>query len=110
MDLSRIKKGLFAVKEPIEKKENVNSSASKQPVNPKITYTDYGFQQASRLGGTTPGLTTCLHKIYNDFKQEVKDDFAKQEELKKPCGIIIRSGSSTKPLEILGTILKPLVL
>lgn len=87
MDLSKIKKGLFAVKEPEEKKEEVNKL--QVPATEKITYTDYGFQQASRLGGTTPGLRTCLHKIYQDFKQEVKDDTAKQDELKKPYKIKI---------------------
>jgi hypothetical protein len=85
MDLSKIRKGLFAVKEPEEKKEDGNKPQIQ--VAEKITYTDYGFQQASRLGGTMPGLRTCLHKIYQDFKQEIKDDAVKQDELKKPYKI-----------------------
>ncbi|MEI2758585.1 MAG: hypothetical protein V9G42_04015 [Bacteroidia bacterium] len=87
MDLSQIKKGLFAVKETTEKKEEV--SVPKPTETIKITYTDYGFQQASRLGGTTPGLRVCLQKIYHDFKQEIKDDIAKQDELKRPYKIKI---------------------
>lgn len=87
MDLSQIKKGLFSVKQPTENKEEVTPIQS--PGKEKITYTDYGFLQASRLGGTTPGLRTCLHKIYNDFKQEIKDDDAEQEKLKKPFKVKI---------------------
>lgn len=88
MDLSQIKKGLFSVKPTTEKKEEV-TTAPKFPEKEKITYTDYGFLQASRLGGTAPGLRTCLHKIYNDFKQEIKDDMAEQEKLKKPYKVKI---------------------
>ena len=87
MDLSQIKKGLFSVKQPTEKKEEVTPTETTG--KEKITYTDYGFLQASRLGGTTPGLRTCLHKIYNDFKQEIKDDVAEQDRLKKPYKVKI---------------------
>lgn len=87
MDLSQIKKGLFSVKQPTEKKEEV--SPVETTGKEKITYTDYGFLQASRLGGTSPGLRTCLHKIYNDFKQEIKDDVAEQDKLKKPYKVKI---------------------
>ena len=89
MDLSKIKKGLFAIKRTEEKGESINSLPQQEQTGPKITFTDYGFQQASRLGGTTPGLRTCLHKIYNDFKQEVKDDLAKQQDLKRPYKVKI---------------------
>jgi peptidoglycan hydrolase CwlO-like protein len=87
MDLSQIKKGLFSVKQPTEKKEEITPTETTG--KEKITYTDYGFLQASRLGGTTPGLRTCLHKIYNDFKQEIKDDVAEQDKLKKPYKVKI---------------------
>jgi hypothetical protein len=39
------------------------------------------------LGGSIPGLRVCLQKIYFDFKDRIKDDHEKQEELKKPAKI-----------------------
>jgi hypothetical protein len=47
-------------------------------------YSKHGFVQASRLDGTPAGLTVCLQKIYHDFRQEIKDDAARQDELKQP--------------------------
>lgn len=86
MDLSKIKKGLFSVSDNNPKKaEEISNTLKKE----KITYQDYGFLQAGRLGGTIPGLRVSLQKIYFDFKQEVKDDFLKQEELKKPYRVKI---------------------
>lgn len=87
MDLSQIKKGLFAIKDSVEPKTTENPA--NEPLSTKVTYTDYGFHQASRLGGSTPGLRTCLHKIYQDFKREIKEDSDKQEELKKPFRVKI---------------------
>jgi len=87
MDLSQIKKGLFSVKPTIEKKEEAISP--KPTEKEKITYTDYGFLQAGKLGGTVPGLRVCLQKLYQDFKQDIKDDFVKQEELKRPYKVKI---------------------
>lgn len=86
MDFSALRKGLFSVKEPFEKKQD----AIVVPIqSEKITYVDYGFHQAGRLGGTVPGLKVCLQKVYLSFKQEVKDDQSKQEELKKPYRVKI---------------------
>jgi len=86
MDINNIK-GLFSIKEQPNK--NQPSVVAAAPESDKISYYDYGFKQGGRLGGTTPGLRVCLQKIYQDFKQEVKDDIAKQEELKKPIRVKI---------------------
>jgi hypothetical protein len=87
MELSILPKRLFAIKKqekiPQDDIQNITNEDS------KITYQEYGFQQAGHLGGTIPGLHVCLHKIYHDFRQEIKDDFARQEELKKPMRIKI---------------------
>jgi len=81
-----MKKGLFSVKHNNEEKME---EIIKTPLKEKITYQNYGFLQASNLGGTIAGLRVSLQKIYFDFKQEVKDDFSKQEELKKPYRVKI---------------------
>jgi ferritin-like metal-binding protein YciE len=80
MSLLTITKELFAVKEPppapvimVEEK--------------KISYQDHGFHQAYLLGGTMPGLRVCLQKLYYDFKERMKDDHDKQEELKRPIRV-----------------------
>lgn len=86
MDLSKIKKGLFSVTENNKKK---TQEISNTPTIEKVTYQNHGFEQAGRLGGTIPGLRVSLQRIYYGFKQEVKDDLIKQEELKKPYRIKI---------------------
>lgn len=88
MALSQIKKGLFSVKTTTEKKEEVTTTP-KPNEKEKITYADYGFLQAGKLGGTIPGLRVCLQKLYQDFKQDIKDDIVKQEELKRPYKVKI---------------------
>lgn len=50
-------------------------------------YQDYGLHQAYLLGGSVPGLRVCLHKVYFEFKERIKDDHDKQEELKRPARI-----------------------
>lgn len=87
MDLSQIKKGLFSVKPTPEKKEGLPTP--KPTEKEKITYSDYGFLQAGKLGGTVPGLRVCLQKLYQDFKQDIKDDLVKQNELKRPYKVKI---------------------
>lgn len=89
MDLSKLKKGLFSVKEQTEKKEEVLLTSIDTEKKDKITYQDYGFLQAGKLGGSIAGLRVSLQKIYYDFKQDVKDDIARQEELKKPYKVQI---------------------
>lgn len=85
MGLINLRRGIFSVKTAEQK-----GPVSPDPVHKeKINYTDYGFQQASRLGGTMPGLRTCLHKVFHDFKQELKDDTVKQDELKRPFKVKI---------------------
>jgi len=82
MGILKITKELFAVKEP-----------PPAPANPveekkeKLSYQDYGLHQAHMLGGSMPGLRVCLQKVYFDFKERIKDDFDKQEELKKPVRV-----------------------
>lgn len=83
MGLLKLTKDLFAIKEtpppPVEKKEEEKKE--------KISYQDYGLHQASMLGGSVPGLRVCLQKVYFDFKERIKDDHVKQEELKRPARI-----------------------
>lgn len=76
-------KGLFAVKEitPIP--------APVPPVVDKVNYQDYGHHQAYLLGGSIPGLRVCLQKVYFNFKEKMKDDLGKQEELKKPIRVTL---------------------
>jgi len=83
MDFSKIKKGLFTTKEP----DKTTAAPTKE--KDKITYRDYGFTQASALRGNLPGLKVCLQKLYYNFRQDVQQDFDKQEELKKPYRIKI---------------------
>lgn len=80
MGILKITKGLFAVKElpPPEKTEEKKEA---------ISYQDYGLHQAYMLGGSLPGLRVCLQKVYFDFKERIKDDHDKQEELKRPARI-----------------------
>jgi hypothetical protein len=82
MGLLKLTKDLFAIKEtpppPTEVKEEKKE---------RISYQEYGQHQASMLGGSIPGLRVCLQKIYYDFKDRIKDDNEKQEELKKPARI-----------------------
>ncbi len=81
MDLSKITRGLFSVKEP-------PPPAPKQEEKKiRMSYQDYGFHQANQLDGTIPGLRVCLQKVYLDFKEEVKNNHLKQEELKKPSRV-----------------------
>ena len=81
MESSRLITGLFRTKTAVEK--NVETVLTNTQTDRK-TFTEYGFIQASRLDGTLAGLRVCLHKIYQDFIQEIKDDTTKQEELKRP--------------------------
>lgn len=82
MGLIKLTKELFAIKEtpppPIEAKEEKRE---------KISYQEYGLHQASMLGGSVPGLRVCLQKVYFDFKDRIKDDHVKQEELKRPARV-----------------------
>ena len=82
MGILKLTKGLFAVKDtppadptPIKKEEE------------KINFQDYGQHQAFMLGGSTPGLRVCLQKVYYNFKERIKDDHGKQEELKRPARV-----------------------
>jgi len=93
MDLQLIKKGLFSLKEPVKKVVEIKAPNETAPngllSNNKITYSEFGFIQAGKLGGTVAGLRVSLQKIYYDFKQCVKEDCARQEEFKKPYRIKI---------------------
>ena len=82
MENSRLLTGLFRTKTVVNK--NVETVSTNIQTDYRKAYPEYGFIQASRLDGTLAGLRVCLHKIYQDYKQEIKDDTAKQEELKRP--------------------------
>jgi hypothetical protein len=81
MSLLTITKDLFAVK------EKETPPAPPVGVDEKVSYQDYGFHQAYLLGGSMPGLRVCLQKLYFDFKERMKDDQEKQEELKRPIRV-----------------------
>lgn len=74
--------GLFRTKTVVE--NNIETIPTNIQTEYRNDYPQYGFVQASRLDGTLAGLTVCLQKIYHDFRQEIKNDTAKQEELKRP--------------------------
>ncbi len=86
MDLPKFNTKLFALKKVEEKKEE---NPLQDVIEQKITYHEYGFTHSGKLGGTLPGLRVCLQRIYHDFKREIRDDFNKQEELKKPFRVKI---------------------
>jgi len=88
MGLSQIKNGIFSVK-PLKDKKGEVKTTPKPSEKEKITYSDYGFLQAGKLGGTFPGLKVCLQKLYHDFNQDIRNDNVKQDELKKPYKIKI---------------------
>ncbi len=87
MENSRLLTGLFRTKTVVEK--NVETVSTNIQTDDRKTYTEYGFIQASRMDGALAGLRVCLHKIYQDFKQEIKDDTAIQDELKRPYRVKI---------------------
>lgn len=81
MSLTKITKGLFALKELLPA-----APSPKKPVkaaNPQ----EEGHMQAGNLGGSLAGLKVCLQKLYFTFKDQIKDDHGKQEELKKPIRV-----------------------
>lgn len=84
MGLLKLTKDLFAIKEPPPVPEKKEEQEVKRE---KISYQEYGLHQASMLGGSIPGLRVCLQKVYFDFKDRIKDDHEKQEELKRPARI-----------------------
>ncbi|WP_295119094.1 hypothetical protein [uncultured Chitinophaga sp.] len=77
MSLTKITKGLFALKELLP------TSAAKRPSKPGNPQEE-GHMQAGLLGGSLAGLKVCLQKLYFTFKDQIKDDHGKQEELKRP--------------------------
>lgn len=89
MDFSKLKKGVFAIKKSPKLEKDVVLTDSNTDDKGKMSYRDYGFQKAGSHHGTIEGLATCLHRLYEDYKREIKNDIAKQEELKKPIRLKI---------------------
>lgn len=85
MGFLKVTKDLFAVNETSPADTAIAEPAETRRV--EITYQDYGYQQASLLGGSIAGLRVCLQKIYYDFKERIKNDKEKQDELKKPMKV-----------------------
>lgn len=82
MGLLKVTKDLFTVNETPS-----TDTATAEPAETgrtEITYQDYGYHQASLLGGSIAGVRVCLQKIYYDFKEKIKNDKERQEELKMP--------------------------
>jgi hypothetical protein len=92
MDNSRLLTGLFRTKTAVD--DSVEAVSMSVPADGRKDYSQYGFTQAGRLHGTIAGLSVCLQKIYYDFRQEIKDDAARQDELKRPyrVNIEVRKG------------------
>ncbi len=84
MSLLKITKGLFAVKDP-----EPALPAPVKEVEKKASFQDDGHHQAYLLGGSTAGLRVCLQKVYFNFKERIKEDTDKQEELKRPARIAL---------------------
>lgn len=82
MKLVKITKDLFSVKEAPPTPDTASEEAPKEAR--EVNYQDHGFHQAYLLGGSIPGLRVCQQKLYFDFKERIKDDHKKQEELKSP--------------------------
>ena len=85
MGLLKVTKDLFAVNET-----SPADTATAEPAETRrveITYQDYGYQQASLLGGSIAGLRVSLQKIYYDFKERIKNDKERQDELKTPMRV-----------------------
>ncbi|SFN48741.1 hypothetical protein SAMN05428949_3006 [Chitinophaga sp. YR627] len=85
MGLLKVTKDLFTVNETPS-----TDTATAEPAETgktEITYQDYGYHQASLLGGSIAGLRVCLQKIYYDFKERIKNDKERQDELKKPMKV-----------------------
>ncbi|MBK7383007.1 MAG: hypothetical protein IPI81_06675 [Flavobacteriales bacterium] len=83
--VQRIVKGLFASSssKPDDAQAS-NGQAQNADAKPLETYQDSGFCQAGRLGGSVSGLRVCLQRIHHDYKQEVRADRGRQEQLMRP--------------------------
>src|SRR5436190_5926129 len=95
MDLNNLPKGLFKLKkvEPVEKKEETFSTSATNDGtlnensllhNPNVTVERLGFNSAKEHNGSTTGLSICLRRVYQDYKNKITEDSLKQSELKKP--------------------------
>lgn len=95
MDLNNLPKGLFKLKkvEPVEKKEDVFSfdgandgtlNENSLLHNANVTVERLGFNSAKEHNGSTTGLSICLRRVYQDYKNKITEDSQKQAELKKP--------------------------
>lgn len=95
MDLNNFPKGLFKLKkvEPVEKKEeifpldpNTDGTLNDHSLlhNANVTVERLGFNSAKEHNGSTTGLSICLRRVYQDYKNKITEDDLKQSELKKP--------------------------
>lgn len=95
MELNNLPKGLFKLKkvEPLEKKEEVFSTDTPNDGtlnensllhNANVTVERLGFNCAKEHNGSTTGLSICLRRVYQDYKNKITEDILKQSELKKP--------------------------
>ena len=85
MDLSQIKKGLFSIKKIENNDEDLTIQNENQREN--RTYAQLGFLEAGRNGGNCSSLSVNLHAIYHQFRESIKNDVARQEQLRMPIRI-----------------------
>ena len=87
--MKAIKEGLFRVvngssraEEPKDKSQSNQPTTSTGRLSKQLQ--DEGFTQASHMKGSEQGLAICLHHLYQEYKAEVKNDEAAQEEGQLP--------------------------
>lgn len=95
-----IRKGLFATKAPEIKEDKPFFEIVGKG---GLTYTQWGFQKAGELGGSLPGLHSCLHIVYLDIKKRIIEDDVKQNDLKQSHRIRIEhlKGENEKIQELI---------
>lgn len=80
--MRKIKGGLFNLS---KKEPEIDSAPQPQKIKEQhITYNDYGFEQAKNHSGGATALKIELHKIYNGYKEELRQDEIEQAKLKRP--------------------------
>lgn len=87
MSLRSIPKGLFNTRKEEPKPQLVSElprKGDRLPPYDSITIQTFGYNSASHINGTSLGLSICLNRIYQDHKNDIARDTAKQNELKQP--------------------------
>jgi hypothetical protein len=94
MDINSIPKGLFNLKNVIDGQETEEVKPERFTAipdhgnsllhNDNTTIQRFGFNSAGNTNGSAIGLSICLNRIYQDHRNEVARDAAKQAAYKHP--------------------------